>query len=60
MRSLDKFLDALCLNPILKNSQVLQDFLQMPENDFNNKKKEYTKYKSPTKIHDIKTLTGEV
>lgn len=60
MRSLDKFLDSLALHPLIKNSHILQDFLQMPENDYNIKKKEYSKLKILTRVQDMKSLEGEV
>jgi len=61
MRFLERFLHALASNPLIKNSQVFQDFLSVQnENDFANLKKEYAKLKAPTKLSEFKTFNGEV
>jgi hypothetical protein len=61
MRFLEKFMESLVANPVTKNSQVLFDFLTIEnENDFNNKKKDYAKLKSPTKLSEVKNVEGEV
>ena len=60
MRYLDKFLDSLACDFLIKNSQIFQDFLQLEEKDFNNKKKEYSKIKAPAKLSEMKTIEGNV
>ncbi len=61
MRFLEKFMESLSANPIIKNSQIFFDFLTTEkESDFINKKKEYTKLKSPGKLSEIKNIEGEV
>lgn len=61
MRFLEKFMDALVSNPIIKNSKILYEFLTIEEEtDFMNKKKEYLKVKSPTKLSEMKSLDGEI
>jgi hypothetical protein len=61
MRFLEKFLDALSSNPLVKNSKVFQDFLSLDnENDFSNLKKDYAKLKTPVKLSELKSLNGEV
>jgi hypothetical protein len=54
-------MESLSANPIIKNSQIFFDFLTTEkESDFINKKKEYTKLKSPGKLSEIKNIEGEV
>ena len=61
MRFLEKFLDALSSNPLIKNSKVFQDFLSIEnENDFTNFKKDMTKLKTPVKLNEFKSVSGEV
>jgi hypothetical protein len=61
MRFLEKFLDALAFNPLVKNSKIFQEFLSIEnENEFSNMKKDFTKYKAPSKLTEIKSLSGEV
>jgi hypothetical protein len=61
MRFLEKFMESLASNPVVKNSQVFFDFLTVEnESDFNNKKKEHAKVKSPAKLSEIKNTEGEV
>jgi hypothetical protein len=61
MRSLEKFLDALASNSLIKNSQIFLDFLSIEkESDFNSKKKGYAKLKSPSKLNEIKSIDGTV
>ena len=61
MRSLEKFLNGLLIHPLIKNSQILFDFLSIQnESDFNKKKKKYGKITSPTHIGEIKTLEGDI
>jgi len=61
MRFLEKFLDALSSNPLIKNSKVFQDFLSIEnENDFANFKKDMVKLKTPVKLNEFKSVSGEV
>jgi len=54
-------MESLSENPVVKNSQILFDFLTLEkEADFINKKKEYMKLKAPSKLSEIKTIEGEV
>lgn len=54
-------MESITQNTELKNSQVLYDFLTIDkEIDFNNKKKEYSKLKAPTKLSQIVNIEGEV
>ena len=56
MRSLEKFINGLLIHPLIKNSQILFDFLSIQnEADFYKKKKKYGKITSPTHIGEIKT-----
>ena len=61
MRSIEKFLNGLLIHPLIKNSQILFDFLSVEnESDFNKKKKKYGKITGPTHIGEIKTLEGDI
>jgi hypothetical protein len=61
MRNLEKFLEAMILNPVIKNSPILFDFLSIEkEDDWNNRKKDFAKLRAPTKISEMKTLEGKV
>ena len=61
MRTLEKFLNNLLLNPIIKFSQLLYDFISIEnEADFNKKKKEYEKMKPPQNLNEYQSLMGRV
>ena len=61
MRTLEKFLNNLLLNPIIKFSQLFYDFISIEnEADFNKKKKEYEKIKPPQNINENVSLIGRV
>ena len=59
MRTLEKFLNYLLLDPIIKNSQLFFDFLSIEnEEEFTKKKKEYEKMRPPVNISDYRSVTG--
>lgn len=61
MRTLEKFLNYLLMNPVIKYSQIFFDFISIEnENDFNKKKKEYEKMKPPQSVNDNQTLNGRI
>jgi len=61
MRTLEKFLNYLLLNPILKSSQLFYDFISIENDaDFQKKKKTYEKTKPLTNIADFQTPFGRV
>ena len=61
MRSIEKFLNGLLIHPLIKNSQILFDFLSVQnEADFYKKKKKYGKIVAPTHVGEIKTLEGDI
>ena len=61
MRSMEKFLNGLLIHPLIKNSQILFDFLSVQnEADFYKKKKKYGKITAPTHVGEIKTLEGDI
>ena len=61
MRSIEKFINGLLIHPLIKNSQILYDFLSVEnESDFYKKKKKYGKITGPTHIGEIKTLEGDI
>lgn len=58
-RSMEKFLNALVIHPIIRHSQVLYDFLTTDkEEDWNKKKAIYNKTQLPTAIKDVKNEEG--
>ena len=61
MRNLEKFLNALMDDPVIKSSQIIFDFLSIEEdNKFNEKKKYYNNFKSPLYLRDYKSPTGKL
>ena len=61
MRTLEKFLNSLLMNPIIKYSQLFYDFISIEsEADFNKKKKEYEKMKPPQTINENQSLIGRI
>lgn len=60
-RSIEKFMHYLSLDPIIKNSQILYDFLSIENyDDFTKKKKEYEIITPCNDIQDFKSITGEI
>ena len=60
-RSIEKFMHYLSLDPIIKNSQILYDFLSIENYDeFTKKKKEYEVITPCNDIQDFKSITGEI
>jgi sorting nexin-7/30/sorting nexin-8 len=61
MRNLEKFLNALMDDPVIKSSQIIYDFLSIEEdNKFNEKKKYYNNFKSPLYLRDYKSPNGKL
>ena len=61
MRDLEKFLNFLLKDTLIKNSKILFDFLSIEnEEDFHKMKKNYEKIKIPAEIKDINSLNGKV
>ena len=60
-RGTQRFLNFLVKDPIIKDSQILYDFLCVAsENDFNNIKEYYDNMKSPTEVQDFKSNDEKV
>ena len=61
MRSIEKFFEGLLVHPLIKNSQILYDFLSIEkETDFHKKKQKYGKITAPTYVKEFKTLEGDI
>lgn len=61
MRSIEKFLQGLLTHPLMKNSEILYDFLSIENDiDFSKNKQKYAKITAPTQIKEIKTLEGDI
>ena len=61
IRNLEKFLNYLVKDPLIKNSNILYDFLTMEnDKDFEKRKKIYNKMKTPIELKDIKTIDGKI
>ena len=62
MRSIEKFMQGIIEHPLIKNSELLNDFLSAKTRDEYNKKiKKYQKIKNPPSyIRELKTLDGQV
>ena len=60
-RYLEKFLNSLLYDPIIKNSQILYDFLSIEENiKFSEKKKFYSLFRLRNNLIDFKSSTGKL
>ena len=61
MRYLEKFLNFLLKDPLIRNSNILFDFLSLEtEEEFHKAKKLYDKMKTPSDLKDFKTPLGKV
>ena len=61
IRVLQKFINEIAIHPLLRNSQILCDFLSIKEEkEFNTKKDVYNILSTPTKMDEIKTINGEM
>ena len=60
-RALEKFMHYLSLDPIIKNSQILYDFLSIENyNEFKKQTKEYEVITPCTDVQEFKSITGEI
>ena len=60
MRNLEKFLNFLVKDPLLKSSQILFDFLSIDnEEEYNKRKKIYNKMRTPNDFKEIKSIDGK-
>ena len=61
LRNLEKFLNYLIKDPLIKSSNILCDFLTLEKDkDFEKRKKIYNKMKTPIEFKDIKTIDGKI
>ena len=61
MRNLERFLNYLLKDNLVKNSKIFYDFLTLEkDDDFEKQKKIYNKLTSPTEIREVKTLDGKL
>ena len=61
MRSIEKFFGGLLVHPLIRNSQILYDFLSTEkEQEFHKKKQKYGKITAPTHVKEFKTLEGDI
>ena len=62
MRSIEKFMQGIIEHPLLKNSELLYDFLSTEKREEYNKKiKKYQKIKNPpSNVRELKTLDGQI
>ena len=62
MRSIEKFMNGILEHPIMKNSEVIRDFLSVTNTrEYNKKVEKYNKIKKPpTSVNQIKTLSGQI
>ena len=61
LRTLEKFINLLLTDPIIRDSQILYDFLSIEEESkFNNRKKYYSNYKLPMNLCDFKSPNGKL
>ena len=61
VRCMNKFFESIIQDPLIRNSQILTDFLTInDEKVFTAKKNEYNKLKHPSTISEMKSLEGKV
>jgi len=62
MRSIEKYMQGIIEHPLLKNSELLYDFLSTEKREEYNKKiKKYQKIKNPpSNVRELKTLDGQI
>ena len=61
IRTLEKFLNFLMEDPVIRVSQILYDFLSIEEEEkFAEKKKYYNNFKLPLYLRDYKSPTGKL
>ena len=61
IRNLEKFMNYLILDPIIKNSQILYDFLCVEnENEFKKKQKEYENTTPCNDIQNNQSINGKI
>ncbi len=61
MRTLEKFLNLIMEDPVIRVSQIIYDFLSIEEEDkFAEKKKNYNNYKLPLYLRDYKSPNGKL
>ena len=60
-RGLEKFMHYLSLDPIIKNSQILYDFLSIENyEEFKRQQKEYEVITPCTDVQEFKSISGEI
>ena len=61
MRDLEKFLNYLLKDPIIKNSNILYEFLSIEsEEELSKIKVNYNKCKTPSEIKNVKSVNGKI
>ena len=61
IRNLDKFMNYLLTDPIIKNSQILYDFLCVEsEKEFKNKQKEYENTTPSNDVQNFQSISGKI
>ena len=61
MRTLERFLNYLLKDPLIKNSNILYDFLTIEtDEEMDKRKKIYNRMKTPVELKDIKTVDGRI
>lgn len=60
IRYLEKFMYSLAQNPTLSSTIYFYDFLYLSPDDFNEKKKKYSKLKAPVNLSDYQSIDGSV
>ena len=60
-RLFQRFMEGILVHPLLRNSQIIYDFISIDkEEEFENKKKNYNKLKPPNRLAEIKTIDGQM
>ncbi len=58
VRKLNLYINSLCQNELIRSSKLFQDFLLLPNDKFEKKKKEYNLIQKPTSIENYYSMSG--
>ena len=60
MRDYNRFMNSILENPLLRSSQIVEEFITKNQNDFHIIKLKYKKLEKKVKMKDFLSLTGEL
>ena len=60
MRDYNRFINSILENPLLRSSEIIEEFLTKSQNDFHVIKLKYKKLEKKVMMKDFLSLTGEL